>query len=305
VSEEGVEFRSNVDGKKIFLSPERAMQVQASLGSDMVSPPNPPSSMLNERSKLPSPRSKAFDYIIVLGGCRDSPGDRPLIIDCEIPTRSWFWTSVWSFLPPKRELRSHLTGRFDGLGAARTHTGNRPTPSIPIPVIALHPPSQYRQSPYTLHPNTGNRPTPSIPIPVIALNPPLSTLECELAHQKATSSLHPNPLPAEKRSCKHVKTCFSKPYWSSSASLKTPTPETYHFLRGGGAVFGIVQGGAYESLRLKSLQGLLDIGKHTPDPRRFGIGGCGLPPQHPSSHLYLHFRPSQHTLMEMLGRPNP
>jgi tRNA-guanine family transglycosylase len=42
VSEEGVEFRSNVDGKKIFLSPEKAMQVQASLGSDMVSLPFPP-----------------------------------------------------------------------------------------------------------------------------------------------------------------------------------------------------------------------------------------------------------------------
>ena len=30
--------------------------------------------------------------------------------------------------------------------------------------------------------------------------------------------------------------------------------------RGGGAVFGIVQGGAYEHLRLKSLQALVDIG---------------------------------------------
>ena len=79
MSEEGVEFRSNVDGKKIFLSPEKAMQVQASLGSDMVSIPfppletgtsfsrtrhvgsNPPPLMWNERTKLLSTHTETFD----------------------------------------------------------------------------------------------------------------------------------------------------------------------------------------------------------------------------------------------------
>ncbi|MBN8280126.1 MAG: tRNA guanosine(34) transglycosylase Tgt [Gammaproteobacteria bacterium] len=35
VAEEGVEFRAPVDGSLVFLSPERAMQVQAQLGSDI------------------------------------------------------------------------------------------------------------------------------------------------------------------------------------------------------------------------------------------------------------------------------
>ncbi|MDC0598248.1 tRNA guanosine(34) transglycosylase Tgt [Gammaproteobacteria bacterium] len=36
ISEEGVEFRSPVDGAKVFLNPEKAMEVQAELGSDIV-----------------------------------------------------------------------------------------------------------------------------------------------------------------------------------------------------------------------------------------------------------------------------
>src|SRR5947209_17533419 len=36
VSEEGVEFRSHVDGRLCFLSPEVSMEVQAALGSDVV-----------------------------------------------------------------------------------------------------------------------------------------------------------------------------------------------------------------------------------------------------------------------------
>ncbi len=35
VTEEGVEFRSHLDGNLVFLSPERAMEVQADLGSDV------------------------------------------------------------------------------------------------------------------------------------------------------------------------------------------------------------------------------------------------------------------------------
>ena len=36
VSEEGVEFRSHIDGRQCFLSPEVSMEVQAALGSDIV-----------------------------------------------------------------------------------------------------------------------------------------------------------------------------------------------------------------------------------------------------------------------------
>ena len=36
VREEGVEFRSHIDGQKFFLSPEGSMEVQAALGSDIV-----------------------------------------------------------------------------------------------------------------------------------------------------------------------------------------------------------------------------------------------------------------------------
>ena len=36
VREEGVEFRSPIDGSKVFLSPERSMEVQRELGSDIV-----------------------------------------------------------------------------------------------------------------------------------------------------------------------------------------------------------------------------------------------------------------------------
>ena len=36
IGEEGVEFRSHLDGAKHFLSPEKAIEVQAALGSDIV-----------------------------------------------------------------------------------------------------------------------------------------------------------------------------------------------------------------------------------------------------------------------------
>jgi len=36
ISEEGVEFRSHLDGAKLFLSPERSMQIQMALGSDII-----------------------------------------------------------------------------------------------------------------------------------------------------------------------------------------------------------------------------------------------------------------------------
>lgn len=36
VSEEGVEFRSHIDGSKVFLSPERSIAIQEALGSDLI-----------------------------------------------------------------------------------------------------------------------------------------------------------------------------------------------------------------------------------------------------------------------------
>lgn len=36
LSEEGVEFRSHIDGSKIFISPEKSMQIQMDLGSDII-----------------------------------------------------------------------------------------------------------------------------------------------------------------------------------------------------------------------------------------------------------------------------
>ena len=52
LSDEGVEFRSHLDGDKHFLTPERVMDIQAVLGSDMVMP-------LDECSPFPCPVADA------------------------------------------------------------------------------------------------------------------------------------------------------------------------------------------------------------------------------------------------------
>src|SRR5690606_17349521 len=36
ITEEGVEFRSHLDGSRYFLSPEKSMQIQMALGSDII-----------------------------------------------------------------------------------------------------------------------------------------------------------------------------------------------------------------------------------------------------------------------------
>src|SRR3989304_7246518 len=36
LSEHGVEFRSHIDGKKLSLTPENAIQIQAAIGSDII-----------------------------------------------------------------------------------------------------------------------------------------------------------------------------------------------------------------------------------------------------------------------------
>lgn len=51
VSEEGVEFRSHIDGAKLFISPEKSMQIQMALGSDIIM-------AFDECLPHPSPREK-------------------------------------------------------------------------------------------------------------------------------------------------------------------------------------------------------------------------------------------------------
>ena len=36
ITEEGVEFRSHIDGSKQFISPEKSMEIQEALGSDIM-----------------------------------------------------------------------------------------------------------------------------------------------------------------------------------------------------------------------------------------------------------------------------
>lgn len=52
ISEEGVQFASHVDGRRIFMSPEDSMRIQANLGSDIAM-------AFDECVKIPSPR----DYV--------------------------------------------------------------------------------------------------------------------------------------------------------------------------------------------------------------------------------------------------
>lgn len=52
ISEEGVNFNSHVDGRKIFMGPEESMRIQANLGSDIAM-------AFDECIKIPSPR----DYV--------------------------------------------------------------------------------------------------------------------------------------------------------------------------------------------------------------------------------------------------
>ncbi len=52
IREEGVEFHSHVDGRKIFMSPEKSIQIQSNLGSDIAM-------AFDECVKIPSPR----DYV--------------------------------------------------------------------------------------------------------------------------------------------------------------------------------------------------------------------------------------------------
>jgi queuine tRNA-ribosyltransferase len=54
ISEEGVQFASHVDGRRIFMSPEDSMRIQANLGSDIAM-------AFDECVKIPSPRAYVED----------------------------------------------------------------------------------------------------------------------------------------------------------------------------------------------------------------------------------------------------
>lgn len=84
VTEEGVEFRSHLDGSKHFLSPEKSMQIQMALGSDIIMAfdeclphPSPKEKIIEsmamtrrwlERSKVAMTRKESLLFGIVQGG---------------------------------------------------------------------------------------------------------------------------------------------------------------------------------------------------------------------------------------------
>lgn len=70
ITEEGVTFQSHIDGSKHFLSPERSMEIQANLGSDIVMALDecPPGRM--ERDKLEASMARTTRW---LARCRDYP----------------------------------------------------------------------------------------------------------------------------------------------------------------------------------------------------------------------------------------
>lgn len=84
VTEEGVEFRSHIDGAKYFISPEKSMQIQMALGSDIIMAfdeclphPSPEDKILESmamterwllRSKVAMTRKESLLFGIVQGG---------------------------------------------------------------------------------------------------------------------------------------------------------------------------------------------------------------------------------------------
>ncbi len=74
ISEEGVQFRSPVDGDKVFLDPERSMAIQASLGSDIVM-------IFDECTPYPATEQEARDSMELslrwAQRSRDAHGDSP------------------------------------------------------------------------------------------------------------------------------------------------------------------------------------------------------------------------------------
>jgi queuine tRNA-ribosyltransferase len=74
ITEEGVEFRSPVEGAKVFLSPEKAIEVQHALGSDIVM-------VFDECTPYPATEEQARDSMELsmrwAQRCKDAHGDNP------------------------------------------------------------------------------------------------------------------------------------------------------------------------------------------------------------------------------------
>jgi len=74
ISEQGVDFRSPIDGAKVFLDPEKAMSIQRELGSDIVM-------VLDECTGYPVEESVAADSMRLsmrwAKRCRQAHGDNP------------------------------------------------------------------------------------------------------------------------------------------------------------------------------------------------------------------------------------
>ncbi len=69
ITEEGVEFRSHIDGKKLFISPEKSMEIQMDLGSDIIM-------AFDECLSWPNPEDKIRESMALthrwLQRCKDS-----------------------------------------------------------------------------------------------------------------------------------------------------------------------------------------------------------------------------------------
>ena len=74
ISEDGVEFRSPVDGDKVFLSPEKAIEVQRDLGADIVM-------AFDECTPYPATETEARESMLLsmrwAQRCKDAHGDSP------------------------------------------------------------------------------------------------------------------------------------------------------------------------------------------------------------------------------------
>ena len=107
LTEDGVEFKSHIDGSTHFLSPERSVEIQAILGSDIVM-------CFDECTEYPATREKARQSMLLsmrwAERCRDAFGDRP--------GHALFGIQQGSVYQELREQSSEMLGQLDFDGYA-------------------------------------------------------------------------------------------------------------------------------------------------------------------------------------------
>ncbi len=116
ISEEGVRFQSHIDGHAEFLSPERSMEIQRLLGSDI-------QMVFDECPALPATHedNRAFDGIVdalggaLQGGIRRAAGQGPVSASCRAGPMP-----ICAGAPPRRCARSALTAMLWAAGGGRT-----------------------------------------------------------------------------------------------------------------------------------------------------------------------------------------